>query len=340
MTNDHLKMVPKTRLIGTGSYLPEKILTNAYFESILDTSDEWIVSRTGIAARRVAEPHEAASDMGAIAAKRAIEKAGIPAEKLDLILVATMTPDFLSPSTAVLIQRQLNLHAIPAFDISAACSGFLYALSVANAYLRAGLYKTILVVAAEKMSAFLDYTDRSTCVLFGDGAGAAILSTEGHGFALTSINIGAEGSGADLMQIPGGGSRYPASAETVARKMHTFQMQGNAVFKQAVRGMTHSIESLLARTGCAKESIHWIVPHQANQRIVEAMSQQLHIPSERFYCTLREYGNTSGSSIPIALDHLFSHTARVRHERIIVTSFGAGLTWGEALLENLEETVL
>src|ERR1700738_4593845 len=258
----------KARIIGTGSYLPSSVLTNSDLEKIVDTSDEWIVSRTGIRERRIASKDEFPSHMGTKAAQEALSSACVKIADIDLILVATMTPDYLSPSTAALIQAQLGASKCPAFDLQAACSGYLYGLSMAKAYVESGLYKTILFIATEKMSSFLDYTDRTTCVLFGDGAAASIIANAGPGLHIDHVCLGADGSLADIMLIPAGGARHPATSETVAGRMHTFKMAGQEVFKHAVRRMGSAVQACLDATGLTEEDIRWLVPHQANIRII------------------------------------------------------------------------
>ncbi len=325
----------KARIIGLGSYLPERLLSNRDLEQMVDTNEEWIVSRTGIRERRLAALDEMPSDMGSHAAKRALADANIDPEEIDLILVATMTSDYISPSTAVLIQHQLGAGRAAAVDVGAACTGFLYALSMAKAYIEAGLYRTILVVATEKMSAFIDYTDRNTCVLFGDGAGAAIVSLEGEGLSVDQICLGADGSLAELIMVPAGGSRHPASAETVAAKMHSLKLVGKEVFKHAVRRMVGAVKECLAKSGLSEHQIGWLIPHQANDRIMEALAKSFEIPDDRIYKTVHKYGNTSASSVVIALDELV-HTQKLHAgEHLLMVAFGGGLTWGATLLTKM-----
>ena len=294
----------KSRIIGLGSHLPEKILTNQELEKMVETSDEWIVSRTGIRERRIAASDETASSMGAAAAKKALKAAGKIGEEIELILVCTMTPDYSTPSTAALIQHELKASRAAAVDIQAACTGFLYGLSMAKAYVESGLYRSILVVATEKMSAVMDYKDRNTCILFGDGAAAAVVADQGSGFAIDTICLGSDGELAQLVIVPGGGSRHPASAETVANGLHFFKMSGKEVFKQAVKRMSEAAQDCLTKAKLLQDQISWLVPHQANLRIMEAISKKFNIPDERVYKTIHQYGNTSTSSIAIALDEL------------------------------------
>lgn len=325
--------MPQARIIGTGSYLPKQILTNRDLETIVETSDEWIVTRTGIRERRIASKDEYPSDMGALAAQQALLAAGIDAAALDLIVVATMTPDYITPSTAALIQEKLGASQAAAFDLQAACTGYLYGLSMAKAYIESGMYKTVLVVATEKMSAFIDYTDRSTCVLFGDGAAAAVISGgPSPGLVIEHICLGADGSLGDLFIAPAGGARHPATAETVAAKMHTFKMKGPEVFKHAVRRMMNATQECLEAVGLSERDIRWLVPHQANIRIIETLAKGFKIDPERVYITLQKYGNTSASALPIALDELIREKGCADGEHLLLVAFGAGLTWGAALL--------
>lgn len=325
----------KARIIGLGSYLPERVLSNNDLEKMVETSDEWIVSRTGIRERRLAGPHQSPSDMGVEAAKRAIKDAGISCEEVDLILVATMTPDYTCPGTAPLIQHRLGATRAAAFDIQAACTGFLCALSMAKAYIEAGLFKRVLVVATEKMSAFIDYKDRNTCVLFGDGAGAAVVGCDLEGLAVDSICLGADGSLAELIIIPGGGAQNPATAETVEKNMHTLKLMGKEVFKHAVRRMSGAVKECLAQAGVSQQQVSWLVPHQANDRIMEALSKSFEIPDDRVYKTVHKYGNTSASSVVIALDELMRGKKLQAGEHLLLVAFGAGLTWGSCLLTKM-----
>lgn len=326
------------RIIGTGAYLPERVLTNDDLEKTVDTSNEWIVSRTGIIERRIAGPDEHTSDMGTAAARRALKAASLQATDIDLILVVTMSPDYISPATAMLIQHQLGAVQAAAFDIQAACTGYLYGLSVAKAYIESGMYRTILLVAAEKMSAFIDYTDRNTCVLFGDGAAASVIAAEGSGLSVDQVSLGADGSLADLVIIPGGGSRHPATWETVENKLHYFKMVGKEVFKQAVRRMASAVTASLEAMGLHADDISWLVPHQANIRIIEAIAKGVEIPDDKVYLTLQKYGNTSSSSILIALDELLREKSMEDGEHILLVAFGGGLSWGAAVLTKRGKT--
>lgn len=325
----------KARIIGLGSYLPERKLTNADLELMVDTSDEWIMTRTGMKERRIAAPDEFTSDLGTKAAIEALKAASLTANDIDLILVATMTSDYISPSTACIIQNKLKASKAAAIDIGAACTGYLYGLSMAKAYIESGMYRHVLVVAAEKMSAFVDYQDRNTCVLFGDGASAAVVSGEGSGLAIGEICLGSDGELAELVIVPGGGVRHPTSAETLAQRMHYIKLSGKEVFKNAVRRMSSATKDCLARAGLKEEQVSWIIPHQANIRILEAVGKTFEIPDERMYKTVHKYGNTSASSVAIALNELMQEHQVVVGEHLLLVAFGAGLTWGAAILTKV-----
>lgn len=327
----------KARIIGLGKYLPKKRLTNSDLEKLVETSDDWIVSRTGIKERRVAASDEPTSRLGLEAAKAALEKANIDKGKIELIICATMSPDYLTPSTAALIQSELGLSQIPAYDCQAACTGFLFALSQAKAYIESGLYKNILVVASEKMSAYIDYKDRNTCVLFGDGASAAVVSGEGKGLLVEEISLGADGSFANLIIVPGGGSKEPATHESIDKGSHFIKMEGREVFKQAVRQMGRAIERCLKNAHLDKGDISWLVPHQANLRIIDSIRESFEIPPEKVYLTLEKYGNTSGSAVAIALTELTEEVKLRPGEHLVLVAFGAGLTWGASLLTQVDQ---
>ncbi|MFI5334142.1 MAG: beta-ketoacyl-ACP synthase III [Chlamydiales bacterium] len=324
------------RIIGTGSYLPERILTNADLEKMVETSDEWIVSRTGMKERRIARQDEFTSDMGVEAGRRALDAAGVTNEEIDLVLVATLTPDYIFPSTACLLQARLNLSNASAFDLQAACTGYIYALSTAKAYIESGLYKNILIVASEKLSSIVNYTDRNTCVLFGDGAAACVVSHKGKGLLIREVRLGCDGQQAELLMQLAGGSRRPASQETVAANLHTIKMDGKETFKHAVRRMESASKECLEQAGLKEEDISWLVPHQANMRIIEAIAKRFQIPLEKVYLTIHKYGNTSAASLGIALDELLKEHAIAAGENLLLTAFGAGLTWGATLLTGSE----
>jgi len=321
----------KAKIVGTGSYLPKRVLTNADLEKMVETSDEWIVTRTGMKERRVARDDEFTSDMGVEAAQKAMESAGITADQVDLVLVATLTPDYMFPSTACLIQSKLGIKGA-AFDMQAACSGYVYGLSMAKAYVESGLYQTVLLVASEKLSSIVNYSDRNTCVLFGDGAAACIVSGKGKGLAIRDVSLGCDGELSQLLSMPAGGVKMPASQKTVEDKLHCIHMEGKEVFKHAVRRMEASTKECLEKAGVLQSEISWLVPHQANLRIIEALAKRFEIPDDRVFLTIHKYGNTSASSVGIALDELLKEHKITDGENIVLTAFGAGLTWGSSLL--------
>ncbi len=325
-------MTAKARVIGTGCYLPERILTNRDLEQMVETTDEWILSRTGMKERRIARKDEYTSEMGFHAAERAIASAGISSEDIDLILFATITPDFIFPSTACLLQSRLKAINAAAVDIQAACTGYIYGLSQAKAYIESGMYQTILIVASEKLSSIIDYTDRNTCVLFGDGASACVVGSKGDGLFIRDVCLGADGDLAELLILPGGGSRNPASLESVTNQMHYLRMEGKEVFKHAVRRMEMASKWCLDKASLSEDQISWLVPHQANTRIIEAIAKRFKVPMERVYMTIHKYGNTSASSIGIALDELLKENQLQEGENLLLTAFGAGLTWGASIL--------
>lgn len=318
-------------ILGTGSYLPEKVLSNGDLEKMVDTSDEWIVSRTGIRERRIAAADESASDMGIKAALKAIENAKVDLNKIDLVLVATLSADYAFPSTSCIIQSKLKIEA-PAMDIQAACSGFIYGLSLAKAYIQAGLYQNILFVATEKLSSIVDYEDRATCILFGDGAAACVISNQGKGLTIRDVVLGADGDHTDVLILPAGGSRCPTTNQTVDAKMHYIKMAGQEVFKHAVRRMETSSKDCLEKAGLKESDISWLVPHQANIRIIEAIAKRFEVPQDRVFITIDKYGNTSASSVGIALDELLKEKTIAPGENLLLTAFGAGLTWGSTVL--------
>ena len=329
---------PTAKIIGTGSYVPESVLTNQDLEKMVDTNDEWIVSRTGMKERRIARADEFTSDMGLEAAKKALEASKIPAESLDLILFATLTPDYVFPSTACLIQTQLGATKAAAVDVQAACTGYLYVLGMAKAFIESGIYKNILIVAAEKLSSIVNYKDRNTCVLFGDGASAAVVSSEGpdgvRGLAIREVSLGSDGELAKLLILPAGGSRQPATRETVDCGLHYLQMEGKEVFKHAVRRMESASKEVIDRAGIKESEISWLIPHQANMRIIEALAKRFEVPMEKVFITIHKYGNTSASSIGIALDEMLRQNNAKKGDNILLTAFGAGLTWGASVLTH------
>jgi 3-oxoacyl-[acyl-carrier-protein] synthase-3 len=325
---------PTAKIIGTGSYVPERVLTNQDLEKMVDTNDEWIVSRTGMKERRIARSDEFTSDMGLAAAKKALEASKTPPETLDLILFATLTPDYVFPSTACLIQTQLGAVKAAAVDVQAACTGYLYALGMAKAFIEAGIYKNILIIAAEKLSSIVNYQDRNTCVLFGDGASAAVISSEGKGLAVRDVSLGSDGELAKLLILPAGGCRQPATHETIDCNLHFLQMEGKEVFKHAVRRMESASKESIDRAGLKEEEISWLIPHQANMRIIEALAKRFQVPMEKVFVTIHKYGNTSASSLGIALDELLRQNTAQKGDNILLTAFGAGLTWGASVLTH------
>ncbi len=325
----------QARIIALGVNLPQRILTNQDLEKIVDTTDEWITSRTGIKERRIAAADEFTSTMGTAAAKEALAKAGLTVNDIDFILLATLTPDYIANNTAALVQAQLGAPNIPAVDIQAACSGFIYALSMAKAFVESGMYHHVLVVASEKMSTYVDYADRGTSILFGDGAAAAIVCAEGEGLSIDGVSLGADGEYAEIVYIPAGGVRRPSTNETIETKQHCFKMQGKEVFKQAVRCMNAAAKECMAKLNLTDADISWIVPHQANLRIIDAVAKNFNIAAERVYKTVHKYGNTSASSIPLALDEMMAAHTLAQGERILLVAFGAGLTWGAAVLTKV-----
>lgn len=329
----------KARITQIASYLPEKVLTNAELETMVQTSDDWIVSRTGMKERRIAAADQGSSDMGAEAASRLLKKAALPADQIDLILVATMTPDYVAPSTAALIQAKLQAVNAAAVDLQAACTGFLYGLSMAKAYVESGMYKNVLLVASEKMSSFIDYTDRNTCILFGDGASAALVTSTGPGLIVEAIQLGADGLLPHLAMVPSGGSKSPATIESVTKREHFFKMEGKELFKHAVRRMAAAAQKCLADACVTEAEISWIVPHQANARIIDAVGKTFSVDDSRVYRTVHKYGNTSASSISIALDELLQEHQVQVGERLLLAAFGAGLTWGAAILRKVDHEV-
>jgi len=321
------------KIIGTGSYLPKKVLTNFDLEKMVDTSDEWIRERTGIRERRIADKQEAASDLALMASKEALKAAGIKPKELDLILVATVSPDMILPSTACILQHKLGIKNIPAFDINAACSGFIYALSVADSFIRSGVYSRVLVVGAEVLSRITDWKDRTTCVLLGDGAGAVVLEKTKGKRGILSVNIYADGSMWDLLHVPAGGSRMPATKETVQKRLHFIKMRGNETFKVAVRTLERLVVDTLKENGVKPDELSLLIPHQANHRIIAATAKRLGLGLDRVMLTLDRHGNTSAASIPLALDEAV-RTGRIKEgDYILLEAFGGGLTWGSALIK-------
>ncbi|NLL48923.1 MAG: ketoacyl-ACP synthase III [Firmicutes bacterium] len=323
-------------ILGTGSAVPERVLTNADLEAMVDTSDEWIVSRTGIRERRIADEGVGASHLAYRAALKALARAGTKAEELDLIICATVTPDMAFPATACLVQELLGVKNIPAFDLSAGCSGFGYALTVAESMLKSGTYQKALVVGVDILSRITDYEDRSTSVLFGDGAGAAILGEVPPGFGFLATEIGADGASGGVLSLPAGGSLQPASLESVQGRQHYIKMQGSDVFKFAVRIIEEAANRVVAEAGLNMDDITWLVPHQANIRIIRSSANRLGVPEERFFVNVDRYGNTSAASIGLALDELAERGDLKSGDSVVLVGFGAGLTWSALVLKWFE----
>src|SRR5256885_3247595 len=320
-------------IIGTGSYVPEKVLTNADLSRMVDTSDDWITSRTGIKERRIAAKDETTSGMAAKAALRAIEQAKISAKEIDLILVATATPDMLFPATACFVQKKIGAKKAACLDISAACSGFLFGIEIAQQFITSHTHDTVLVIGAEKLTSITNWTDRNTCVLFGDGAGAAVLRHRGSQHGVISTHIGSDGKFSDILFMPGGGSRCPITRDNVDKNLVTIHMTGKEVYKQAVTAMVNASRKVLHDAGLTADDIACVIPHQANLRIIEAIADRLEIPLERFYVNLDKYGNTSAAAVAIALDEA-NRSGRIKHgDSVLLLVFGGGLTWASTIVE-------
>ncbi len=322
----------KVSIIGTGSYVPEKVLTNKDLEQIVDTTDEWIYSRTGMRERHIAAEGQATSDLGSEAALKALDDAGIGADEIDLIIVATLSPDMFFPSTACYVQDRIGAKNAYAFDLGAACSGFLYAMDTARSQIACGAIETALVIGAEKMSTFIDWEDRSTCILFGDGAGAAVLRAGGAGRGIMESVMGSDGSLAGLLSTPGGGSRNPMTHEMLDQKMQYLQMQGREVYKHAVTRMTESVVQVLEKNGVSAEEVDCFIPHQANVRIIDAISKRLRV-ADRMYVNVDKYANTSSAALAIALDEAVKDGTVKQGDLVVLTVFGGGFTWGANILE-------
>ena len=322
-------------ITAQAAYLPEKVLSNSDLEKMVDTSDEWIVTRTGIKERRLADPDEYASCMGAKAAQKCLAKANFDPSNIDAIICATMTPDYITPSTAALIQSTIGATSACCIDIQAACSGFLYGLAIAKGWVESGQFKNVLLIASEKNSAFVDYKDRNTCVLFGDGSGACLVQSAGSGYEIRHIRLGADGCESRLISIPAGGSRNPASQDSFSEGQHYMKMDGKEVFKHAVRRMEMSTKECLEAAGLKQSDISWLIPHQANIRIIDALANRFDIPYEKVFRTIHKYGNTSSATVLIALAELDEEHPPQPGQHLLLTAFGAGLTWGSSLLTKV-----
>ena len=319
--------------MSTGAYLPEKVLKNSDLEKMVDTSDEWITERTGIRERRIADKDQTASDLACEASKIAIERAGLKAEDIDLIIVATITGDMPFPSTACFLQHKLGALNAAAFDINAACSGFLYALSIADNFIKSGSHKKALVVGTEVLSKVTDWEDRATCVLFGDGAGAVIVEPTDEDRGVLSTHINSDGSMWELLYLPGGGSRNPSSCESVGQKLHYIKMKGNETFKVAVRTLEDLVIKTLEENSLDSSQLSLLIPHQANLRIIQATADRLKIPMGKVVVNLDRYGNTSAASIPIALDEAVAGGRLKSGDYVLLEAFGGGITWASALIK-------
>jgi 3-oxoacyl-[acyl-carrier-protein] synthase III len=320
-------------IIGTGSYVPERILTNRELEKIVETSDEWIRTRTGISERRIAAPEETTSDMATKAALAAMSQAEVSAEQIDLIIVATVTPDMFFPATACWVQKKLGAIRAACFDVSAACSGFIYAMEIAQQFISNHVYNTVLIVGADKLSSIVDWSDRNTCVLFGDGAGAAILRNRTASHGVVATHMGSDGEFSDILFMPGGGSRCPITSANVDQKLNTIKMLGKETYKQAVTAMSDAADRALESAGLKYEDIACVIPHQANMRIIEAIAHRMGLPVDKFYVNLEKYGNTSAAAVAIALDEAHRQGRFKIGDYILLVVFGGGLTWASSVIQ-------
>jgi len=324
---------PRVCIAGTGSYVPDRVLSNADLEQMVDTTDEWIMTRTGIRERRIAAENQATSDLAAIAAKRAIENAKLTPTDIDLVIVATITPDMQFPSTACLVQEKIGAKNAASFDIGAACSGFVYGLELACMFIQSGKYKHVLIIGAEKLSSIVDWTDRSTCILFGDGAGAAVLKADNGEHSLVTSYIASDGAAADLLMVPAGGSKIPATVDSVQNKLHFLKMEGREVFKYAVTTMEKATEEALVRSGLKDTDITWLITHQANLRIINAIAKRLDLPGEKVYKNVDKYGNMSSASAAVGLDEMARSGRLKKGDIILMVVFGSGLTWASCVIK-------
>ena len=332
MSRKHKREPSGIGVVGLGSFAPEGVLTNFDLEKMVDTSDKWIRERTGIERRHRAEAHIATSDTASEAGRRAMEDAGVGPDDIYIVMVGTATPDMLFPSTACLVQKNLGTKKAAAFDLSAACSGFLYGLTIAKGFIESGAYERCLVIGAETLTRILDWEDRATCVLFGDGAGAAVVGRVGDGKGIISTYIGSDGRLSDLLKQPAGGTRMPATEETVKNRMHHVHMQGNTLFKYAVKAMGDAAMKTLTDAGYDGADLDLLIPHQANLRIIDATARRIRIPTEKVFVDLQEFGNTSAASIPLALDDARRRGVLKENMLVNLVAFGAGLTWGSVLM--------
>lgn len=318
---------------GLGYYVPEKVMTNFDFEKIIDTSDEWIRTRTGIEERRFAAPEQATSDLCVEAAKKAIEKSGISKDEIDLILVATCSPDYLVQATACLVQKKLGIKNTPACDLNAACSSFIYGLTVATGMIKGGIYKNILVIGAETLSRIIDMQDRNTCILFGDGAAAAVVGEVEEGYGILSTYLGAEGEDDDILRTPAGGTKKPNTAETIEKRENFVRMKGQDVFKFAIQALPNATNMALEKANMKAEELNIVFPHQANVRIIESAAKRINLPLDKFYVNLQRFGNTSSASVGLALGEALEKGLVKKGDKIALTGFGAGLTYGSIIMK-------
>jgi 3-oxoacyl-[acyl-carrier-protein] synthase-3 len=330
----HTQLPKRTvSIIGTGSYVPERVMTNGEMEKLVETTDEWIASRTGIRERRIAAETEATSDLAAKASLEALENAGIGAEEIDLIILATITPDYFMPSTACLVQTKIGATNAACFDVSAACSGFLYGIEIAQQFITSHTYNTILVIGADKLSSIVDWKDRNTCVLFGDGAGAAILRHRAQGHGVIATRMGSNGALADLLQVPGGGSVCPITPANADKNLNTIRMEGRETFKHAVTNMVESARQVLDDAGLTAADLACVIPHQANLRIISAVAERLDVPLDRVMVNLDRFGNTSAAAVAIALDEA-NRTGRMKvGDYVLLVVFGGGMTWASSVVQ-------
>ncbi|CEQ31339.1 3-oxoacyl-ACP synthase [[Clostridium] sordellii] len=324
-------MNTKAGIVGVGSYVPKNIISNFDLEKIMDTSDEWIKTRTGIRERRIVDENEATSDLATKAALNAIKDANLTPEDIDLIIVATITPDMIFPSTACLVQANIKATKAVCFDLEAACSGFIYGITVAKQFIESDTYKHVLVIGAEALSRILDYEDRSTAILFGDGAGAVVMGPVSEGGVL-STSLGSDGNGKDYLNIPAGGSKTPASEDSIKNRLHFIKMAGNDVFKFAVRIMQDASVECIKSANLEIQDIDYLIPHQANIRIIEASAKRLKLSMDKVYVNLDKYGNMSAASIPVALDEAYREGKIKKGDDIVLVGFGGGLTWGASVV--------
>ena len=325
-------------ILGMGYYVPEKILTNTDIEKLgVDTNDEWIVERTGIKQRRIAGKNEPTSELAFKAAQKALENAKVSAEELDMIIVATISADCNTPSTACILQEKLGAKNAAAFDLSAACSGFVYASAIATQFIETGVYKKVLVIGAETLSKFVNWQDRNTCIIFADGAGAAVYGVVEDGYGMLSFDLGADGGGAEVIEIPGGGSKHPADQESIDNHMHCLHMNGKETFRFAIKAMGSTVLKSLNRAGLKKEDIDLLVPHQANIRIIQSAAKRLNLSMDKVFVNIEKYGNASAASIPIAMAEAMQEGRMKKGDIVALSGFGAGLTWASCIMKWAKE---